>query len=152
MIIWFKDPLSNGIQKEDNSKNNSNMDPRNHSSHLISNSDILLSFFAKSNKQLGTTSPRILKGNNELKKSDFIDDANNLNSMQASEKKINKKLTFNKSLYISSAGIEEEKREDDGYDEKEQRLKKQKALEEAIRKDLERRKLKKTLQFGKKNS
>ena len=130
------------------------MDPRNHSSHLISNSDILLSFFAKSNKQLGAVSPQILKGGNygELRNSDFVEDANNLNNMQTSEKKINKKFTFNRSSYISNGGIEEEKKEDDGYDEKEQRLNKQKALEEAIRKDIERRKLQKTLQFGKKNS
>ena len=137
--------MSNNVH---NSRNDTtNNDPRNHSSHLISNSEILVSFFGKSVKQLGPSSPSHLKIlGSDLKKSELKSDGNeeNTNNLIILDKKnLKKNFLFNKSN-ISKEEIEEEKKEDD-FDEKEQRLNKQKAYNDAIRKDAERIKMQKKL-------
>ena len=142
MII---DPASNFVLREENSKNNTtNNDPRNHSSHLISSSDILLSFFGKSTKQLGGNSPVRTSNTKDFNKltDDQID---NKNDNIVMDKKILKKSKINQSNVSNE--IEEEKKEDEVEEKKEEeraeRRNKQKAIEEAIRKEIEMRKMQK---------
>lgn len=97
-----------------------------------------MSFFAKSTKQLG--SPGRQPNHTEFKYNEGQEEP------ILSDKKIYKKSKINKSNI--SHEIEEEKKEDEmeekkEEDTKEQRLNKQKALEEAIRKDIEKRKMQK---------
>lgn len=141
------DPASNLVE---NSKNNTtNNDPRNHSSHLISSSDNLLSFFGKSNKNVGSTSPLHKTFiNNDQKTHEIQED---LSNHILSEKKNSKKFIYTKSNISNTNGIEEEKKEDDLPDEKEQRLNKQRALEDIIRKDIQRRKIQKMSQNNNEN-
>ena len=108
---------------------------------MISNSDILLSFFAKSTKQLESKSP--LKTSN-LKEFKFEEQADNKSDNIVVEKKTLRKSKINQSNV--SREIEEEKKEDEEEkreEDREERRNKQKALEEAIRKDIEMRKMQK---------
>lgn len=134
--IWL-DPSGNIVQNH----NTTNFDPKNHSSNLISHSDILLSFLGKSSKQILTNSPTYKVNNNYSEFKDCPEPGESNGNGDSSERK-NKKFLFN----ITKSGIEEEKKEDDLNDEKEKRLNKQKAYQDAIRKDIQRIKMQKLAQ------
>lgn len=111
-----------------------------------------MSFFGKSTKQLGGNSPlrtSNLKDFNKLTE----DPIENKNDNIVTDKKILKKSKINQSN--KSNEIEEEKKEDEVEEKKEdeieekkeeekaERRNKQKAIEEAIRKEIEMRKMQK---------
>lgn len=104
MILFINillDPSGNIVQNH----NTTNFDPKNHSSNLISHSDILLSFLGKSSKQILTNSPTYKVNSNYSEFKDCPDPGDSNSNGDPLERK-NKKFLFN----ITKSGIEEEKK------------------------------------------
>ena len=108
----------------ENSKNTTNNDPRNHSSHLISNSEIITNL-----SRIGKSSKIILKPNDNSKIKDNIAEEEEEYEFRKESNEKEKQLK------------EKEKIESNADEEKKIKLAKKQEIEEKMKKDLEKIKM-----------